>query len=42
MEGDQLRSVRNAYYLGLYADVEKECKAIEQTNREAIGKQSAK
>lgn len=37
MESDTLRSVRNAYYLGLYSDVAKEVQALDKSNKEAQG-----
>lgn len=37
MESDALRSVRNAYYLGLFNEVNKEVANIDRHNAEAIG-----
>ena len=40
MDGDALRSVRNAFYLGLYADVHKEVAQLDQGNKELQGTDS--
>jgi len=37
MDSDALRSVRNAFYLGLYADVQKEAALLNQQDREVQG-----
>lgn len=37
MEVDALRSVRNAFYLGLYGDVAKEVSALDKNNKDVQG-----
>lgn len=41
MDSDALRSVRNAFYLGLYSEVAKEAQQLPKDNKEVQGQQQS-